>query len=510
MCAFTCTSDAECDDNAHCDLGMCTLDLPDGNACDETSDCASAHCQNGYCCATGDCCAGASNCPFGAYGEPSNCDSPSTCQGRRRDPMCTPSFQCALGPYADDDSGCAGLLANSCGLYPSVFCTSSMSQPTSPSAMCAMTCGTEADCDVGAQCMGGMCRPRGMAGDACGSSGECTSGLSCVDGVCCTSSCTGSCEACNIPGSLGTCSAVPDNQDPANECGGLSCAAYYAGYTGSSCHRRADAPASAVSCNGARSCQGAATVCPAQGPGAVANTCNATCQTPAAGTCTGTTAGSCNNNAPGSQSCGVGACRVTTAVCSGGSPVTCTPGTPSPEVCDDIDNNCIGGIDEGLSGDAYETNNNCAQSRFIGTLGTTSGTYPTTMTINPTLYGSGDVDVFQVNWEETDSSCACSFPSTDEDYRITLTLNVPPGAGSYRVCAQMWRDGDSPSCGSGWSCSGAIAAGSSGTLAVTADGGCTPFGSDNSTAYIMVEGVGAPAMECRTYGLTATLSTYCS
>ncbi len=509
-CGFMCTSDAECDENAHCDLGMCTIDLPDGSACDETSDCSAAHCQNGYCCATGDCCAGPSSCSVGTYGEPSSCDSASTCQGRRRDPTCTASFQCALGPYADDDSGCAGILANSCGLYPSVFCTASMTQPTNPAAMCGASCTSEAQCDPGAQCMGGMCRPRGMAGDSCTASTECMSGLNCVDGVCCSSSCTGSCEACNVPGSLGTCAPVPSGQDPANECGVVNCAGYYAGYSGNSCLRRADAPASAVSCDGARACQGAAVVCPGQAAGAVSNTCDASCQMPIGTTCTGTTAGDCSNNPAGSQSCGTGACRVTVAQCNSGTPVTCTPGTPVAEVCDDIDNNCNSQTDEGLSGDGYEINDSCAQSRFLGTLGTTSGTYSTNTTITPTIYGAGDIDIFHLNWEETDSTCACGSFSFDEDYRITLQLTVPPGAGSYEVCAQMWQDGQSPSCGSSWSCSSPISAGTSGTISVVADGQCLVGTTDNSSAYIRVRGVGAPAMECRAYTLTATLSTYCS
>ncbi|MBX7194863.1 MAG: putative metal-binding motif-containing protein [Sandaracinaceae bacterium] len=498
VCAVSCTADSECDENAHCDLGMCTLDLPDGNACDETSDCVSGHCQNGYCCASGDCCAGPSSCPFGTYGAPSVCDSPSTCQGRRRDPVCTPTFQCAVGAYADDDSGCAGLLADSCGLYPSVFCTSAMTQPPTPAAMCGNSCVTEAECDPGAQCMGGMCRPRGMAGDACTNSGECTSGLSCVDGVCCTSSCTGSCQACNVPGSLGTCTNVPANTDPANECGGLSCAAYYAGYTGNSCYRRADAPASAVSCDGGGACQGAAAVCPSQAQGPLASTCDSTCQTPNSSTCTGTTAGTCNNNPAGSQSCGVGACRVTMAQCNMGSPVTCVPGSPSPESCDDVDNNCNGSTDEGLSGDAWEANGSCGQSRLMGALDT--GVATSTF-IQPTIYGVGDIDVFHVSWVENDSSCGCcNFFCTDEDYEVTVTINVPLNAGSYELCSRM------NACG-GFSTCTTVAAGASGSVTVGADGGCP--GNDDGVAYVQVRGIGAPAFECAPYTLTAQLRMAC-
>src|SRR6185369_1669137 len=49
----------------------------------------------------------------------------------------------------------------------------------------------------------------------------------CVDGVCCSTDCTGQCEVCNDPSSLGTCIAIsgaPKNRRACNgtdtECGG--------------------------------------------------------------------------------------------------------------------------------------------------------------------------------------------------------------------------------------------------------------------------------------------------
>src|SRR5262249_36193554 len=51
----------------------------------------------------------------------------------------------------------------------------------------------------------------------CTMASQCPTGF-CVDGVCCNSACNGTCESCAVPGSLGTCTAVPDGTDPDGEC----------------------------------------------------------------------------------------------------------------------------------------------------------------------------------------------------------------------------------------------------------------------------------------------------
>jgi hypothetical protein len=46
------------------------------------------------------------------------------------------------------------------------------------------------------------------------------------------------------------------------------------------------------------------------------------------------------------QSCGVGACLRTVPVCQNGQQPQCVPGQPSPDVCDSVDNDCDGAVDE--------------------------------------------------------------------------------------------------------------------------------------------------------------------
>ncbi len=54
---------------------------------------------------------------------------------------------------------------------------------------------------------------------SCSSDGDCCSGY-CTDGVCCDSTCGGTCEACDLSGSVGTCTYISSGQDPDGECTG--------------------------------------------------------------------------------------------------------------------------------------------------------------------------------------------------------------------------------------------------------------------------------------------------
>jgi len=69
-------------------------------------------------------------------------------------------------------------------------------------------CCTTATCPAGQTCAGvapGTCAK--VNGSACTTPGECASG-SCVDGYCCNVACGGQCEACDVTGFVGTCTAV--------------------------------------------------------------------------------------------------------------------------------------------------------------------------------------------------------------------------------------------------------------------------------------------------------------
>lgn len=203
-------------------------------------------------------------------------------------------------------------------------------------------------------------------GDPCTGNGVCQSQL-CVDGVCCNTACNGDCNACDVAGSVGTCTPLTSATvcrassgacDAAETCNGAAnCPADALATVGTVCR-----PANGA-CDTAEACTGASSACPADsfntgltcrasaGPCDVVETCpgtSATCPAdgfntgagcrPAAGacdvaeTCAGTGA-SCPADAftPQGTTCG------TSLFCDGlGTCSPCTPNTPcaTANVCE--------------------------------------------------------------------------------------------------------------------------------------------------------------------------------
>jgi len=493
-CQKNCSSNDQCGADEYCNsASLCVPDEANGEPCSDGGACMSGYCSSGYCCAAGDCCAADSDC--GTYDFPAVCDDGTTCQGSRLEGVCSAQNECQSLP-AEDDSACAGTEANTCGPYPSVFCTSDQVQ-SSPE--CATSCVTDADCDGGTHCDSGVCEVDLPVGAFCDEPSDCQASLFCTDNVCCTTACDGGCEACDLPGLAGICALVPDGTDPDGECGGLSCASYFWGWASDTCYQRADVSDSQATCDGTGLCDTAASECVLSNQGPAWLTCDALCQDPVPGTCTGSTAGFCSNLNLGNQTCGNGVCEVTAPVCVNGSPFICVPdsGAAGPEACNDLDDNCDGTVDNGSFGDPEEPNNSCASYTELNTVGSDK----TITYTNLTLYPDNDADYYLIPAIETDSSCSCcDFFCLDEDFRLTITLTVPQGAGSYLFCT-----GDS--CGSVDQNCVEVVAGQFDTWIWTLDGGCP--GNDSYERFIRVTGDNFPGFECAPYTLQYTFEPGC-
>jgi hypothetical protein len=118
-------------------------------------------------------------------------------------------------------------------------------------------------------------------GAPCTSGSQCGSTL-CVDGVCCNSSCTGQCEACDVTGHLGTCSAVTGSPEgPRNPCQGVgTCGGVCNGTSTTSCQYPQGTICGGTcdgTCNGQGSCSGTSGACPNGYACASGGTCLASC-----------------------------------------------------------------------------------------------------------------------------------------------------------------------------------------------------------------------------------------
>ncbi|MBS2018642.1 MAG: hypothetical protein JST00_37595 [Deltaproteobacteria bacterium] len=92
------------------------------------------------------------------------------------------------------------------------------------------TCTGANTCDAA-----GSCKKKN--GQTCAAAGDCASGF-CVDGACCDRACNGQCEACNVPGVVGSCAPIagaPHGGRPACNATGSTCGGTCNGADGATC-----------------------------------------------------------------------------------------------------------------------------------------------------------------------------------------------------------------------------------------------------------------------------------
>ncbi len=223
-CRTDCTTNEDCTTGNYCNSMMrCVPRVPNGGACTTAGECTSGHCVDGVCCGTacaGQCeacnvegsvgtCAAVTGAPRGARMACAGAGTPcgGTCDGTDRTACTFPGSTTSCRPARCAD-GVATLAANCDGMGA---CGAASSSPCAPYACgesaCATSCMTNEDCATGNLCVSGMCTGLRPNGGMCSAGTECQSGH-CVDGVCCNTACGGQCEACDVAGSLGTCSPV--------------------------------------------------------------------------------------------------------------------------------------------------------------------------------------------------------------------------------------------------------------------------------------------------------------
>lgn len=203
----------ECDTTGSCRLGRgatCAVDSECAeSACEAsasgTTICCAEHCGQGLFCA-----ADGSRC-IECEDESVRCDGTSAVSCRNGARLisqcpngCTPGLGCnaqaAVG-FACAATQCAGGAVCQADVSGERRCCvrncAAEGKVCAPDGSCICPAGQTAAND-------GNCQLQ--RGDPCGSGmAQCGAGLSCVDGVCCDAPCNGSCESCNLPGSIGQC-----------------------------------------------------------------------------------------------------------------------------------------------------------------------------------------------------------------------------------------------------------------------------------------------------------------
>ncbi len=199
-CLTTCASDAGCDPADFCSGTTCVAKKPAGSSCARTGECTTGFCVDGVCCdrsCTGTCeaCSAAAigvggldgTCALVGDGRPDAACPVGTCTAATATThLCDGKGKCKTGSLA-----CGALGCDASGIG------------------CLEKCSGDGDCRLAGYCLPtGECAVRKDKGSTCSAANECKIGDFCVDGVCCDKSCDGRCEACDVSGAAGTCTAV--------------------------------------------------------------------------------------------------------------------------------------------------------------------------------------------------------------------------------------------------------------------------------------------------------------
>jgi hypothetical protein len=222
QCVGDCLVDSQCISGSYCSAGVCVPKKPAGDACGAGNQCVSGYCADGVCCDTpckGQCeacdlstslgtCAAVTGAPRGGRKQCATDGSlcGGTCNGTTR----------ATCIYPDAGVECRAASCTNDVATLRAFCTGTGTCPPQQTQACnpftcsGVSCGDcalDGDCASREFCAGGVCVPKLANGQPCGLGNQCASSI-CVDGVCCDRACIGQCEACDVSGKLGICSAV--------------------------------------------------------------------------------------------------------------------------------------------------------------------------------------------------------------------------------------------------------------------------------------------------------------
>lgn len=363
-CFGNCVDNVQCESGKYCLAGNCIEKLADGEPCSSKAECSSGLCVDGVCCGSaceGQCeacnvsgtegvCSPVTGDPVG--GRPQCVTDGTLCGGVCDGKLKSSCTYAASGVVCRDD-GCAngfatlGAFCNGAGTCPPEVMQDCGNAGCNPEATrCDGDCVVDADCALGEACTAGLCRPQGGNGSSCARDAECAAGI-CTDGVCCNSTCQGQCEACDVPGKLGLCSAVtgvphgtrvPCSTD-GSECGG-SC--------DGTTRNRCDYPENETACGDPATCTAGIAKLPTFCVGSGA--CPANLSQICPGACSGNkcTGGCANDAACGAgKFCAAGVCvdkRPTGQACSLDSQCGtgfCVEGVCCSQACDGQCFSCI-------------------------------------------------------------------------------------------------------------------------------------------------------------------------